>query len=466
MMSLNLRVLLAASAILSSFFGLAGITLDQLYRDDAEQALEERLQGHIYQLIAVGSLDSNGNLTMPVDVPDSRFSDANFGMYAQVASNDRNWQWRSVSMEGMKIDLPQRLSRTEHVSERLTGPSGEQLYSFSYGVVWSDISDPRQAYTFTVVQDLENFNKELSLFRRSLWGTLGGVAVLLLAVQGTILRWGLLPLKQAADELAAIEAGSQTRLQGDFPPELKGLTGNINALLEHHYEHLERYRKTLGDLAHSLKTPLAILQSAVENKNQDQDLSEVIEEQVERMNQITGYQLQRAAASGLTALTAPIMVNELIRKVMSGLQKVYADKRVETNYETMEPIEYHADEGDLMEIVGNLADNAFKWCNKKVYITAENKVRSQDNQWDLLIEVEDDGTGVPSEMVNYVMKRGHRADENIPGHGIGLSIVSDIVRVYGGIMEIGKSQWGGAKVSVWLPGFQPQLIRSVQSVSD
>lgn len=460
-MSLNLRVLLAASAVLSSFFGLAGITLDQLYRENAEQALQERLQGYVYQLIAVASLDKQGHLKMPADLPDRRFSDVNSGLYAQVASNKRDWLWRSLSMEKLDIDLPQRLSRTEQVSERLIGPYGADLYSFSYGVVWSDINDPGQAYTFTIVQNLEGFNEELSSFRQNLWGTLGGVAILLLAVQGTILRWGLLPLKHAADELTAIEAGLQNRLQGDFPPELEGLTSNINALLAHQQEHLERYRKTLGDLAHSLKTPLAILQSAVENKSEKQDLSVVIEEQVERMNQITGYQLQRAAASGWTALTAPLLVNELISKVMSGLQKVYAEKRVETNYEAIVPVEYHADEGDLMEIVGNLADNAFKWCKRRVYISAENKVRSQDNQWDLLISIEDDGPGVPPDMINYVMKRGHRADNDIPGHGIGLSIVSDIVRVYGGVMEIDKSRWGGAKVSVWLPGFQPRNPQGV-----
>lgn len=456
MISLHLRVLIAASAILSSFFGLAGITLDQLYRKNAEQGLMERLQGHVYQLIAVGSLDKNGYLSMPSDVPDLRFSDVNSGLYAQVASNERDWYWRSGSMEGLEIDLPQRLSRTEQVSERIIGPSDEQLYSFSYGVVWSDVTDPGQAYTFTIVQDLDGFNAELSLFRRNLWGTLGGVAVLLLAVQGTILQWGLLPLKRAEEELSAIEAGTQTRLQGDFPPELKGLTSNINALLSHQEEHLERYRKTLGDLAHSLKTPLAILQNTVENKSDNQNLSAVVIEQVERMNQITGYQLQRAAASGWTALTAPIRVDQLISKVMAGLQKVYADKQVETNYDSLESVEYHADEGDLMEIIGNLADNAFKWCDKRVYISAENKTCSQDNQCDLFITIEDDGPGVPLEMVSYVMKRGHRADNETPGHGIGLSIVSDIIQVYGGIMEIDKSRWGGAKVSVWFPSFLPQ----------
>lgn len=461
MISLNLRVLMAASAILSSFFGLAGITLDQLYRNNAEQSLKEQLQGHVYQLIAVGSLDKKGQLKLPVNLPDNRFSDVNSGLYAQVASNERGWIWRSQSMDDMVIDLPQRLSRTEQMGERISGPAGEQFYAFSYGVVWSDIADPGQAYTFTIIQDLEGFNTDIALFRRSLWGTLGGVAILLLAVQGTILRWGLLPLKKAADELAAIEAGSQSRLQGDFPQELRGLTSNINALITHQQEHLERYRKTLGDLAHSLKTPLAILQSAVENKSAYQDLAVVVEEQVERMNQITGYQLQRAAASGWTVLTAPVKVNELVSKVMTGLQKVYAEKRIIDSCELSGTVEYHADEGDLMEIVGNLADNAFKWCKKRVRISAENKVCSQDNQWDLLINVEDDGPGVPPEMVNYVMKRGHRADNEIAGHGIGLSIVNDIVRVYGGIMEIDRSQLGGAKVSVWLPGFQPQKMQRV-----
>jgi len=456
--SLNLRVLIAASAILSSFFGLAGVTLDQLYRNNAEHSLKERLQGHVYQLIAVGSLDKQGHLTMPDVLPDRRFSDINSGLYAQVASNERNWIWRSLSLNGRKIDLPQRLSRTEQLSERISGSNGEEYFALSYGVMWSDLSEPGQAYTFTIVQDLADYNEDIASFRESLWGTLGGVAILLLAVQGSILRWGLLPLKKAADELSAIEAGAQNKLQGDFPRELRGLTGNINALISHQQEHLERYRKTLGDLAHSLKTPLAILQNAVENDNDNQDLSVVVKEQVERMNQITGYQLQRAAASGRTVLTAPVAVNEVVNKVINGLQKVYADKKVENKYDVAATVECHADEGDLMEIIGNLADNAYKWCKKRVYIKAENKVLSQDNQWDFLIKVEDDGSGIPPEMERYVMKRGGRADSDIAGHGIGLSIVNDIVRVYGGVMEIDRSDLGGAKVSVWLPGFQPQAL--------
>ena len=451
MLSLNQRVLIAASAILSSFFGLAGVALDQIYREDAEQALSERLQGHVYELIAVADLDASGNLKMPVDVPDSRFSDPSSGLFAQIISNHRDWKWQSASMVGLDLSLPQKLSRTEIVSKRITSPSKRELYSFSYGVGWSDVLDPEQAYTFTIIYDLVEFNAGISSFRQSLWVLLGSVAIILLAVQGTILRWGLSPLKHAANELSSIEAGSQSQLQGEYPAELKGLTGNINALLLHQQEHLERYRKNLGDLAHSLKTPLAILQNAVESRDGVENLPVVVEEQIERMNQITGYQLQRAAASGRTVLAAPVLVNDLINKVLSGLQKVYADKSVASSYMATQSIEFHGDEGDLMEIIGNLVDNAFKWCQQEIQVTAGNIMGSESGQLELLVEVDDDGPGVPLEMVQYVMRRGHRADNEIAGHGIGLSIVNDIIQVYGGTLEIGVSKLGGAKITVQLP---------------
>jgi len=451
-LSLNQRVLIAASAILSSFFGLAGVALDKIYREDAEQALSERLQGHVYQLIAVADLDASGLLKMPVDVPDSRFSDPSSGLFAQIASNHREWKWQSASMAGMNIPQSLKLSRTEIVSKRIIGSSQRELYSFSYGVGWSDVADPEQAYTFTIIYDLVDFNAGIASFRQSLWVLLGSVAIILLAVQGTILRWGLSPLKHAANELSAIEAGSQSRLQGEYPAELNGLTNNVNALLSHQQEHLERYRKNLGDLAHSLKTPLAILQNAVESHDGAENLSSVVEEQVERMNQITGYQLQRAAASGRTALAAPVLVNDLINKVLSSLQKVYADKNVHSKCTTTELIEFHGDEGDLMEIIGNLVDNAFKWCQQEVQVTVKNNIGLQAGQSDLFIQVDDDGSGVPTEMVQYVTRRGHRADNEIAGHGIGLSIVNDIIQVYGGTLDIGTSELGGAKVIVMLPG--------------
>jgi two-component system, OmpR family, sensor histidine kinase PhoQ len=467
MLSLNVRVLLAASAILTSFFGLAGVTLDNVYRTNAEQAMEAQLEGHIYALIAAADVDEHGQMQMPVAVPDNRFSDQASGFYAQVVSNSGHWLWQSESMAGAKIPFNDRLARTETSRIKIRLASGQQLYLFSYGVEWSDADDPLQAFTFSVAQDMAAFNDNVSGFRRSLWGALGGVALLLLAVQGTILRWGLSPLKHAAKELEGIEAGQQARLQSEYPYELQGLTSNINTLLSQQQEHLERYRRTLGDLAHSLKTPLAILQTAAENtdKSELQNAKErqrevlllpaLVKEQVERMNQITGYQLQRAATSGWTALATPVNVQEISRKVFAGLNKVYADKSVDAQFDVDEFVEFYGDEGDLLEIIGNLVDNAYKWSGQQVRLSAKNCQGPTGSQQDFLLTVEDDGVGVAADMVRYVMQRGRRADSNIPGHGIGLSIVADIAQVYGGSLEITTSELGGAMITVWLPMHRP-----------
>lgn len=465
MLSLNLRVLIAASAILSSFFGLAGVTLDGVYRSTVEQSMEEQLQGHVYAMIAAASLDESGVMDMPVTVPDARFSDPGSGLYAQVVSNNDRWVWQSESMQGVAIPFTDRLARTQKSRKKITEDSGRQLYLFSYGVEWSDADDPHQAFTFSVAQDMAVFNAKLSEFRGSLWGSLGGVALLLLAVQGTILRWGLSPLKHAAEELAGIEAGQQARLQDEYPLELRGLTGNINILLSQQQEHLERYRRTLGDLAHSLKTPLAILQSAAENGDSEKALSTLVQEQVERMNQITGYQLQRAATSGWTALAAPVNVQNITRKVFAGMAKVYADKQVDARYEVDSLVEFHGDEGDLLEIIGNLVDNAYKWCGRRVTLVAKNQPGPTEGQQDFLLSVEDDGGGVAPDMVRYVLQRGRRADSDIAGHGIGLSIVNDIAQVYGGTLDIGTSELGGAAVNVWLPMRMQNQMENKQSQS-
>lgn len=450
-LSLNARVLIAASAVLFSFFGLAGVSLERLYHDSIERSLEERVFGHVYALIASAEMGDDGHIVMAKELPDSRFSDAAFGLFGQVSSNDGDWMWHSESMQGMTIPFTEGLPRLSKNARQITTPSGRHLFLFSYGVVWSDSSEPGQDYTFSVAQDLADFDAQVAAFHRSLWGMLGGVALLLLAVQWAILRWGLSPLKHAADELRAIEEGHQPRLQESYPLELRSLTSNINALLSHQREHLERYRRTLGDLAHSLNTPLAILQTTAERRDGNTELPDIVQEQVARMNQITSYQLQRAATSGWTVLTTPIAVQDIVDKVLSGLQKVYADKGVRSVAELQPDLEFAGDEGDLMEIVGNLTDNAFKWCQGEVTVRAHSKAGPRSGELDLFIHVEDDGPGIPAEMVRYVMQRGRRADSEITGHGIGLSIVRDIVQMYGGTLEIAESELGGAAIHVWLP---------------
>ena len=450
MLSLNSRVLIAASAVLASFFGLAGVTLDRVYTQSAKTALKDRLQGEVHALIASAALDSEGKVYIPENYEDERFMMVLPELYAQITVNGKELIWRSPSLTDIDLHFAMGLERNESVFHEVTLANGDSYATYSLGVAWDDTPE-MYIYTFSSAENLLATHKQIAHFRSNLWGWLGGVALILLAVQGTILRWGLAPLQIAANELSAIEVGKQQRLEHDYPGEMKGLTNNVNALLDHQQEHLERYRHTLGDLAHSLKTPLAVLQSAVDEEKSNAKIVQTVQEQLNRMNQITEYQLQRAATAGQLPLKAPVSVHTIIEKVMNSLNKVYAEKQVLTHTDVKTEVVFHGDESDLMEIIGNLADNAFKWCKNRVSISAQLRRDSSDKSSTIVIRVDDDGPGIPRQMIHQVVQRGVRADQGISGHGIGLSVVQDIVRIYGGQLEISNSRYGGASITISLP---------------
>ena len=449
MLSLNLRVLIAASIVLVSFFGIAGVTLDRAYYVTAEEALIDRLQGQIYTLIATTGLDDNNTILISDSAADILYFMAGPDLYAQIALNNGHPLWRSHSLDHYKLPFATALKRNEMRFSKLSMDDGRAFAMLSYGVGWDD-THRQEVYIYSVAENLQGFNQKISSYRNKLWGLLGGVGLVLLVVQGTIMRWGLAPLQVAAAELSAIESGIQHRLNRSYPGELKALTDNLNALLDHQNEHLERYRHTLGDLAHSLKTPLAVLQSSIEKPLSQDELTAIVQEQVERMNQITEYQLQRAAAAGQSPLIAPISVQQISEKILSSLKKVYADKAVRVRCNVSHGLEFHGDEGDFMEVTGNLLDNAFKWCNKEVSLHIKPIEKKDIVRDGIVIEVDDDGPGIPAKLAQQVIQRGVRADEGIKGHGIGLSVVQDIVQIYGGLLTINTSELGGAKISASL----------------
>jgi len=449
MLSLNLRVLIAASIVLVSFFGIAGVTLDRAYYVTAEEALIDRLQGQIYTLIATTGLDEHNNFLISDTTEEVLTFMAGPDLYAQIAFNNGKSLWRSHSLQQLRLNFATGLNRNEMRFTKIASDTGQRFAALNYGVGWDD-THRQQVYVYSVAEDLSGFENKIASYRNKLWGLLGGVGLVLLILQGTIMRWGLAPLQVAAAELNAIESGTQKRLLRNYPGELEALTSNLNALLEHQYEHLERYRHTLGDLAHSLKTPLAVLQSTMEKPLESTELRSVVQEQVERMNQITEYQLQRAAAAGQSPLIAPVSVQHVCEKILTSLKKVYAEKNVQSNCRVTAGLEFHGDEGDFMEVVGNLLDNAFKWCNSTVDLQVK-PIEKKDIVHDgVIIIVEDDGPGIPQKLARQVIQRGVRADEGIKGHGIGLSVVQDIVQIYGGVLTIETGKLGGAGISATL----------------
>ena len=447
-LSLHSRLLLAASVVLAAFFGFTGLVLEQAYRNSAEQAVRDRLQGQVIALIAAIEPHRDGTVYLANALAEGRFFTVASGLFGQVRRNDGRVSWQSPSLEQQTLDIGSGLARGKQRFDVIQH-AGEPLFVYSLGVSWDERASFRQSYTFSVAESQHAYHEQLTAYHRLLWGWLGAVAFGLLVLQGSILRWGLAPLRRLASDLADIEANRQTVLQGHYPKELQGLTNNLNALLATQRSRLQRYRHALGDLAHSLKTPLALLSGLAESRVSSTEQNRLIQEQTERMSRIVDYQLHRAAASGRTVLSGPVVLQELADKVLAALDKVYASKGVVRECNIEAGLLSHADYDDLMEVLGNLLDNAYKWCRQRVALSVT--VINDESTPGIEVCVEDDGDGIDDALREHVLQRGNRADESTSGHGIGLAVVQNIAEAYGGAIMISQGRWHGAKVCVSLP---------------
>jgi two-component system sensor histidine kinase PhoQ len=327
---------------------------------------------------------------------------------------------------------------------------GEELYILNFGVLWEDDEGRELRYTLAVAEGTAGMMSQVEGFRARLLYWLGGVAVLLLIAQGVVLGWGLRPLRRVAVDLHRVEAGEISALGGRYPEELQGLVGNLNALIRSGRASRDRYRNSLGDLAHSLKTPLTLLQGTMETEDCDQ-LRQTVRQQVPRMDEIVRYQLRRAATSGAAEPGMSVPVLPVVRRLMATLGKVYRDKGIECQLSVGESVRFFGDEGDLMEFLGNLMENGFKYGKRRVRVKAYSEQPEKGGQPSLAIDIEDDGPGIPDQMRDEVLNRGARIDQQIPGQGIGLSVASEIVGIYRGKLKIGESDMGGAAIHLRFP---------------
>ncbi len=446
-LSIHQRLLLAASLVLTAFLGLTGLALDKAFRSAAEEALQARLYSSVYALLAAAEEGEDGVLIMPPVLTDPRFNRPDSGLYARVDGQQTGYRWQSGSGLGRGLDFARQVTPGASKIERVELPGGEAVLSLSFGVVWEDFQGHELAYTLAVAEDLKPQLEQIAAFRNSLLLWLGGAAVLLLLAQGLVLRWGLTPLRQVAEALTDIESGRCEQLQGCYPRELSPLTSNINSLIQHARARQQRYRDSMGDLAHSLKTPLAILQGmADQSEPLAAEKQRLLSEQVRRMNQIVGHQLQRASASGRSSLMRNLPLRPVVERLANSLSKVYAAKEVAWQIEIADSASFQGDEGDLMEMLGNLMENACKYGHGRVRVTAEM------GDGTTTVWVADDGPGIPPAQARDVLKRGHRADQQQPGQGIGLAVVMDILKAYGGSLEIERADdLGGVLMILNLP---------------
>lgn len=444
MSSLRARVALAAGVVLASFVLLTSIALEQAFRDSARSAREERLLGQLYLLMAAAESEDGGALSFPDAPPEPRLSLPGSGLYGQVTDDGGQVVWRSASALGVAPPFPSSLAPGERRFETASDAAGRSYFVESFGVNWATGNPPR-LYTFSVAEDLQEFEAQLARFRASLAGWLGGMSLLLLLALWLSLRWGLGPLRRVTEELRSVEAGRQERIEGAYPSELQALTDNLNALLAQERARQKRLANAMGDLAHSLKTPLAVVRGAISEPGTDRILAATLEEQVARMDKVVAHHLLRASAGTVSRLAPAVPVRPLAEKLVSTLAKVHRGKPVRASLDIAESVAFRGAEGDLMEILGNLLDNAYKWCRGEVRVSAR---RAADG---FTLAIEDDGPGVDPAEAERLLERGVRADESVPGHGIGLATVRDIATAYGAQIAIERGSLGGALVRLRFP---------------
>lgn len=390
-------------------------------------------------------------IQVPPVLPEPRYSTLNSGLIGWTTDTNDQLQWVSRSGELiLKSELPKVTSEFKAGRERFFHPiiDDQEYYAISYDTVW-ELNDTEQGFRFMVMHSRAPMANEMEAYQKRLWKWIGGMAFLLIIVQTLIARWGLSPLRKLATELENVEEGSQQQLSGRYPAEIQPVTDNLNRVLRSEKAQRERYRNTLSDLAHSLKTPLAVIRGHIENpqKHQKNDLSQVVDEQVARMSSIVDHQLRRASAQVTQASQTAVPIRPIIERLIAAMHKVYQHKGIQCELHMQHTLAFHGDEGDFMELVGNIIDNACKYGNANVKITGK-RVREL-----LEISVEDDGSGVPADIRQAILTRGARADTASPGQGIGLAVAVDILSSYGGNIDIIKSPLGGAHFKLQIPNW-------------
>lgn len=454
--SLRSRQVWAASLGLIAFLALAGFALDHAFQNVALSGLRERL--HSYALAYANSdFARDGSVIPPWDPPDPRFRRPGSGLYAQIVLESSRWE--SDSAQGPRLPRGPMLAAGVREFDgplpmmRINGGQG-MVYRYGYGLALSrEDGNEEIPYTVYILEDASALARQVATFRAALWGYLGGAGAVLLLLQTLVLRWSLRPLRDVIDELKRVQAGTAAGMSEAHPRELEPLTESINAFIQSERESLERQRNTMADLAHSLKTPLAVLRTRLDSDGDEAGLREEVDVQVRRMNDLVSYQLARAARSGHALYAAPIEIEPYAEQIVVGLEKVYAARGVLCEFEIAPTARFHGEIGDLQELLGNLLENAFKWARSRVLLTVTDVAPVAGRRPGVRIVVEDDGPGIDEHKIARVLQRGVRGDERVQGHGIGLAIVQDIIRAYRGQLHVSRSvERGGARFEVELPG--------------
>ena len=449
--SLTRRLVWLASAWIALALIVTGAVLTYQFQESALRRLGSVLSATIDEAVIATTVMPDGSvLTTPI--MDARTLRLLSGKYWAVAEPDGRGGLRtlvrsaSLGSEGLAVPrgLPAQLAEAAgvNITYNAVGPNDEPLM-----VAASQKTLPGRAapIVFLAGLDRSDIDADARQFATLAWVTLGLLGIGLLIAVFLQVRIGLRPLYDLRDEISNVRKGKAARIERTYPAEISPLAEQVNRLLDHNQDVVERQRTHVGNLAHALKTPLSVM--LAEASGDPSQLADIVRRQSDVMKGQVDHHLRRArAAARSQGLGERTPVPEVLDEMSVMLERVFQSKSVEIDWRAPDSLGFLGERQDLQEILGNLMENACKWCARKVRVSAGTSGLGQ-----MIVVVEDDGPGLASDRYDEVMKRGARADEDTPGSGLGLAIVDDLTRAYGGRLTLGPSDMGGLKAILTLP---------------
>jgi signal transduction histidine kinase len=433
---------------------VTGLVLTALFQQAALSRFDQGLNDVVQGLYSGSSVEADGRVAAP-PITDVRSLRAYSGRYWQVAEPSSGGRLtaliRSRSLFDAELKVPDgflnRLQKSPGtvVYDDTRGPDGEVL---RLGGLLSRLPGRTVPVVFLAGEDRSPVDRDARRFAVVTLSALLLLGIGLIAAVVLQVRIGLRPLFELRGEIAEIRNGTSDRLSKDYPTELSPVADELNGLLAHNQEVVERQRTHVGNLAHALKTPLSVIQAEAERY--PGPLADLVQRQADTMREQVEHHLRRARAaarsqgSGERTFVEPV-VDELSR----ALESIFVHKKVEIDWMCPPELVFTGERQDLMEMVGNLLENACKWSSGYVRVSCRAESPGQ-----LIITVEDNGVGLPIERQNEMLKRGVRLDETSPGSGLGLSIVDELARAYGGTMTLFSSDLKGLGVVLVLPALK------------
>lgn len=438
MKSISTRLFAGTSLVLAIFVVLVALSVSWSVHQRAQTARFDRLQGLIYGILGATDITSDFQLSVnSLALPDPRLNQPTSGLYAELIDNHGLRLWQSASTASWLPDFKPR-PIGDWLFETLEHEQRAPLHRLQLSTAWAFDNGQELPFTVQVVDDADSLDRQLKRFDQTLWAALSGSAVVLLIVQFLVLRQSLKPLHAIGDEVADIEQGKREGLSEEVPRELAGLTSGLNALLRSERERHAQYRHLLDDLAHSLKTPLSVLQNL---KGLSEADNETLQDQTSLMQASIERHVQRASLRSPRYLAPAIHALPLVERMATSLGKLYTHPRVEFQLSLHPDFSVRMDEADLFEVLGNILENACKYGAQK--ITVANPAGKR------CLIIDDDGPGFQAANLQQLVQRGVRADSQTPGTGMGLAAADQLMAAYGGRLELGHAPGGGARISLW-----------------